>query len=290
MLSNDILTVKDRLDQNLQTLTPSEQQVANIVLTDYPVTAMQSLSDLADSANVSTPTIVRLARKLGYDGFSHMQKALREEVAAQIKQPVTKHDAWASSEVGSHILNQFAQAVTSNLRQTSNRLDRTTFEAVASILGNNKRPVYLAGGRITRSNADYFYNHLQISRPNVTLLGNSANVWPQYILDMNKKSVLVLFDIRRYEKDLLKLAKLASERECTIVLFTDQWGSPISKFSQHTFKAFVEAPSGWDSTISIMFIVEALIAAIQDKNWECSKERIDELESMFNKTKLFRNF
>jgi DNA-binding MurR/RpiR family transcriptional regulator len=52
----------------------------------------------------------------------------------------------------------------------------------------------------------------------------------------------------------------------------------------------VEAPSNWDSTLAIMFIVEALIAQIQAMRWDESHSRIEELEAMFNTTKVFRNF
>ena len=77
--------VKDILSDCMEELTHSERHVASILLTDYPVAGMQSITSLASIANVSTPTVVRLAKKLGFDGFSKMQEALREEVAAQIK-------------------------------------------------------------------------------------------------------------------------------------------------------------------------------------------------------------
>ena len=180
-------------------------------------------------------------------------------------------------------------SVSANIHNTLQRLNPDVFDAVVKILADPKRHIYLAGGRITRSNADYFFNHLQIIRPNVTLLSQTPNVWPQYLLDMGRKSVLILFDIRRYETDMARLARLARDRDCTIVLFTDQWGSPISRLADHCFHALVEAPSSWDSTVAIMLIVEALIADIQAARWEDSKGRIQELESMFGKTKLFRN-
>jgi DNA-binding MurR/RpiR family transcriptional regulator len=282
--------VKDILSDCMEELTPSERQVASILLTDYPVAGMQSITSLASIANVSTPTVVRLAKKLGFDGFSKMQEALREEVAAQIKKPVSKHDSWISDSSSEHISHQFADAVAANLRHTLDRLDQKKFDAVAEILADTSRRIFLVGGRITRSNADYFYNHLQIIRPKITLLSESSNVWPQYILDMDENSVLVIFDIRRYEKDLQKLANLVNERGCTIVLFTDQWGSPIGKHTEYTFKSLVEVPSSLDSTIAITFIVEALLAQIQNQSWESSRDRIENLEEMFGVTKLFRNF
>lgn len=188
-----------------------------------------------------------------------------------------------------HPLNRFAGAVASNIRHTLGRLDIAMFDAVARLLADPRCHIHVAGGRITRSTAQYLFNHLQIIRPKVTELGNSPNVWPQYLLDMDDQSVLVLFDIRRYERHLETLASLASERGCRVVLFTDQWGSPIARRADHTFNALVEAPSRWDSTIAILLIVEALIAEVQTARWEQSKERIEELEAMFRSTRLFRS-
>ena len=282
--------VKDILSDRIDQLTLSERQVASILLTDYPVAGMQSITSLASKANVSTPTVVRLAKKLGFDGFSKMQEALREEMAARIKKPVSKHDSWLEESSNKHISHQFMDAILTNIHHTLDRLDQTVFDDVAEILADTSRKIFLVGGRITRSNADYFYNHLQIIRPKVTLLSESSNVWPQYILDMDENSVLVIFDIRRYEKDLQKLAKIVNERGCTIVLFTDQWGSPIGKHAEYCFKSLVEVPSSLDSTMAITFIVEALLAQIQNESWESSRDRIENLEEMFGVTKLFRNF
>ena len=286
----DTHIVKDILNDCMEELTHCERQVASILLTDYPVAGMRSITALASIANVSTPTVVRLAKKLGFDGFSKMQEALREEVSAQIKKPISKYDSWTSDSSKEHISHQFADNVASNLRHTLNKLGQKKFDEVAELLGDTSRNVFLVGGRITRSNADYFFNHLQIIRSKVALLSESSNVWPQYILDMNENSIIVIFDIRRYEKDLQKLAKLVNERGCTIVLFTDQWGSPISKYTDYTFKSLVEVPSSLDSTIAITFIIEALLAQIQNQSWESSKGRIENLEEMFGITKLFRSF
>ena len=88
--------------------------------------------------------------------------------------------------------------------------------------------------------------------------------------------------------ELAKLAKLAKEQGTTIILFTDQWGSPVGKIANHTFNAMVEVPSSWDSTIAINLISEALIADVQSRDWEESRERIEKLEEIFRSTRIFR--
>ncbi len=280
--------VKDLLDDQKADLTPAERRLSDSLLRDYPVAGLQSITKLAEAAGVSTPTVIRLARKLGFEGYPEMQAALRDEASAQIKRPILKREGWPSERKDSPSFRGFAEAVFDNLSHTIERLDAKTFNAVARCLADPKRNIVLSGGRITRSNADYFFNHLQIIRPGVSLLSQSPNVWPQYLLDMGPKSVLVVFDIRRYERDLGKLAKLAREQGAVIVLLTDQWGSPISKIADHTFNAAVEVPSSWDSTLGINLIVEALIAEVQAQRWEKSKDRIESLEDMFRATRLFR--
>ncbi len=52
----------------------------------------------------------------------------------------------------------------------------------------------------------------------------------------------------------------------------------------------IEAPSAWDSSVVTLFIVEALIAAVQTATWTETKQRMKTLEELFDQTKMFRKF
>ena len=284
----DTPTVKDLIHAQGGTLTPAERQLSDALLRDYPMAGLQSVTKLAEAAGVSTPTVIRMARKLGFDGFPELQSALREEASASIKSPVATRSGWRESGAALGALRTFAEAVLENLDQTLDRLDPDTLDGIASLLADPSRSIFLAGGRITRSNADYFFTHLQIIRPNVTLLSRSPSSWSQDLLDMDSRAVLVIFDIRRYESDLARLAELARDRGAQIVLFTDQWGSPIVSQALHVLNARVEVPSSWDSTLAINLIVEALVADIQGRGGTEAQERIETLEVMLQSTRTFR--
>jgi len=282
--------VKDLMQTHLPALTPAERQLAAILLQDYPIAGLRSITELAATAQVSTPTVVRMARKLGFSGFSDLQEALRAEISAQIKKPIAKLDDTEVARDGAHRLDRMTGAALENLQGTLSRIDRAAFDAAAHLLAEPDRRIFVEGGRITRANADYLYRHLQIVRPGVTALGGSPGLWPQTLLDMDATAVLVVFDIRRYESDLRKLAQLARARSARIVLFTDQWGSPIAADSDHVFHALVEAPSSWDSTLGLMLIAEALIAEVQTLIGAPARARIEALEGMFTHTRMFRDF
>ena len=284
------LTVAERIRDRFEALTRAERQLANAMLQNYPVSGLGSITTVAETSGVSTPTVARMAKKLGFSGFPDMQATLRAELEATISNPIAKHDRWAGNAPDTHILNRFADAVSDNMRRTLQQLNPEDFNAVAELLADRSRAVGIVGGRITRALADYFFTHMQVIRTGVTLVAPNANTWPHYLLNMAPGDVLVAFDIRRYENDILRLAEMARERDITLVLFTDQWGSPAAKFATHTFHCRIEAPSAWDSSVVTLFIVEALIAAVQTTMWADTRDRMTQLEELFDRMKMFRKF
>lgn len=283
-------TVAERIRMRFEELTRAERQLANVMLENYPVSGLGSITTVAENSNVSTPTVVRMAKKLGFGGFPELQAALRAELEETISNPIAKHDRWAETAPDTHILNRFADTVMDNMRQTLRRISPETFNAVVSLLSDRDRTVHVVGGRITRSLADYFFTHMQVIRDRVVLVAPNANTWPHYVLNMHDGDVLIAFDIRRYERDILRLAEMATSKGVSLVLFTDQWGSPAAKFAEHSFHCRIEAPSAWDSSVVPLFIVEAMIAAVQTSNWIETKDRMKTLEELFDRTKMFRKF
>lgn len=283
-------TVAEALRSQFDALTRAERQLADTLLAHYPVAGLSSITALAEKAQVSTPTVARLVKKLGFGGYGEFQASLRSELEETISNPIAKHERWAEGAPDAHILNRFAEAVSTNMHRTLGRFDTESFDAVAALLGDTERNVAIVGGRITRSLADYLFTHMQVIRDGLSLVPSTASTWPHYLLSMKPGDVLVVFDIRRYENDLLRFVEMARERDVVVVLFTDQWGSPAAKHAQHVFNCRIEAPSAWDSSVVTLFVVEALIAAVETLRWEATRERMRELEHLFDQTRLFKKF
>lgn len=281
------MLVRDLLDAHKSDFTAAERRVIPFLRDPSRLIELQSITKLAEAAEVSTPTIIRLARKLGFDGYPDLHSAVRSELAERIKQPLAKLQAHPLRGQGDHIFNEFAQAVVANVNATINQIDLSQFDATARMLADPTRRIGLIGGRITWPVAHYFANHLHIIRPDVTLLNPSQNAWPQSVLDMDASAILIIFDIRRYEKKIARLTRLAQSRKATIILFTDQWGSPIENEADICFRVPVQAPSSWDSTIALNFLVEALVAQVQRTAPESTAARIAEMENLIGNSGIF---
>lgn len=283
-------TVYERLQNSFESLTRAERQLASVLLENWPVSGLGSITTIASNADVSTPTVARMIQKLGFSGYPGFQAALRDELEAKISSPIEKHDRWSSEVPDTHILNRFADAILTNLRQSLSQINPDDFDKACALLANLESSVFVTGGRITHTLADYLFLHLQMIRAGTTLISSSNAAWPHYMLDMAANDVLVVLDVRRYQNDLLKLAEAAEARGVKIILITDQWRSPVATHATYTFSCRIEAPSAWDSNAALLVLLETMIAHVQTSTWDTTGKRTEELEDLFDKTRLFRKF
>lgn len=282
------LAIEDRLRRALPDLTRTERLLATHLLGHYPVAALGSITALARAAGVSTPTVVRLVQKLGYRGYPDFQHALRAEVEDMLASPLAKHDKWAQRAPDTHVLNRFADAVVANLSATLAQIDHAEFDAAAALLADRTRRIHAMGGRITHALADYFVTLMRVVRPEVALIPDLSNAWPAALLDMKPGDVLLLFDIRRYENTVLQVAELAAEQGAEVILVTDRWVSPAAIHARVTLACHIEAPSAWDSTVSILVLVETLLASVQSLTWTETEPRLERMEDLYSRLRLFR--
>lgn len=287
MAQADTGTVAELIRLNFDRLTRSEKQIANTLLGDYPVAGLQSITEFARAADVSSPTVIRTVQKLGFTGFPDFQNQLREELSAQLSTPLTRHAQWAVGAPEGHLLNTYAAAVADNLENSLKLIDHHEFDSIVDLLADTSRAIHLVGGRVTRVLADYLSTYLLAVRDGVRSLPQSNSQWPQHLIDMDKGDVLLVFDIRRYERNLNELANLAHKRGATVVVLTDQWISPIGAIAEHTIPVRVEAPSSSDSAVVMFFMVEVLLASVVQKLWPGAKQRIEDLEDLFDATGRF---
>ena len=110
------------------------------------------------------------------------------------------------------------------------------------------------------------------------------------MLDVQPEDVFVIFDMRRYENNTLKLAEIAHGKGAKVILITDQWRSPVNNLANISLSNRIVVPSAWDSAATTLLLVETMIASVQNLNWGDTKDRMEDLEDMFDQTKLFRKF
>jgi DNA-binding MurR/RpiR family transcriptional regulator len=93
--------------------------------------------------------------------------------------------------------------------------------------------------------------------------------------------VLFIIDFRRYQKSLEGIAeKAAVARNASVVLMTDKWLSPVSKYASEVMAIPIDSGTLWDSYTGALAILEALVTRIAEENWDQTKTRIEAWDSV----------
>src|SRR3954453_10126069 len=87
------MEVADRIGQASAALTPAERRVAEVVLAHPQLVAFGTVADLAERSGSGAATVVRLATKLGFDGFTALQASGQHDLARQLRPASPGFDA-----------------------------------------------------------------------------------------------------------------------------------------------------------------------------------------------------
>lgn len=270
------MTVAQIIHDAIDGMTPAERRVGRTLLARYPLLGLRTVADLAAEAGVSSPTVLRFVGRLGFENFAGFQDALHEELVEQFKSPLAKAAAISAVDP----LDAISRTVMANIEATMASIPPSEISAVVDALADHRNAVFVTGGRFTDALARYLSTHLRLVRPGVQLVETARDARRDQLLDMPRGSVLVCFDIRRYDSDLAELVAVAVSRGVTVILVTDEWMSPVAVQAAHVLAAHVEVPSIWDSNSALMTVVEVILAGVTRSSWESTTERLHTLEEL----------
>jgi len=275
------MALKDDLHGKLDGLTAAERKAATALLADYPFAGLLTIVELSERANVSSQSILRLISKLGFNGYGDFQRALMGEVKAGYQSPVTLRATVGLLDSAPPSLSEITDVTVRSIHETVSSMSETQFLAVCAMIADQKRSIFLIGGRMSHTLATFLFRHLRQIRPKVYLIPEYEEEWPEYLLRMSRKDIVLMFDYRRYQKDLERLAERASkDRGAQIVLFTDKWLSPVSKHSQQILASNVDVGTPWDTSLPLLLVIEAIINRVSEQNWDGTRNRIQSWDDL----------
>ena len=272
-----ISSIAELISDRIGTMPAGERRAAQTLIANYPLIGLKTVAEFSTAAGVSSPTILRFVSRLGFQNYPEFQSALQDELAAQLQSPASRTLNPASP---SGAISPMLEATLENMRETFRHLSDRQLADIAARLAERRGKTFLIGGRFTDPLARYMAAHLAIIQPDVYHLAGQESIWRDRLIDMGKRDVLVIFDIRRYQDSLVRFAETAHQRGVQIVLFTDQWLSPIARFARHVIAGRTAVPSAWDSSAALFVVAETLIGAVTRQLEADSAKRIRDLESL----------
>jgi DNA-binding MurR/RpiR family transcriptional regulator len=260
-------------------LTPAERRVADVVLGDPQLVAFGTVAELAERAGSSGATVVRLAAKLGLDGFSELQDRVQGDLGRHLRQATQRIRQPAPPD----LLGRVLQTELDNVAHTLERADRRVVDRVVALLASRSRAVFVLASEAAQGVGMQFASELSMLRRDVRQLRGSEVSVLRALADARAGDVVVALDLPRYDRWLLHAARDAAARDAVVVALTDGELAPLGRVATHVFVVDSESAGPFDSYLGALAMLSGLVTGVAAKLRDPAAERLDEIEGAWDR-------
>jgi len=220
----------DRIKASLPSLAPAEQRVGKLVLKDPRAFANLPVTQLADRAHVSKPTVVRFCRSVGYDGLSDFKLKLAGSVSEGV--PFIHRSVDADDKTTDVMVKVIDNTVAAFLKYrndaSASALDQAV-KALAETHSTGKRIEFYGVGNsgIVAQDAQHKFFRLGMN----TIAYSDGHMQVMSASMLGKGDCVVVISNSGRTRDLMDAADIARKRGATTIVITSS-GSPLATAGQ----------------------------------------------------------
>ena len=259
-------------------LTPAERLIAEEVLAEPTLLAFGTVSDLASRVGTSRPTIVRFANKLGFKGYTQLQRQVRSVLSHRLARPSERirHDDPKAQPVRAATNRAIASVFDTVKSKRFERLSKPIVHA---------KKVWVLSGETSQAGAIAFHSGLSMVRPDVYLL--QAHSMSTDLSGAGPGDTAVIFDFFRYRRQVAEAGRILADAGVTIIAITDSPLSPLAELTDTWCEIEVPAIGPFDSSVPVVAIAELLVSRVARDLQQEATARIDRIEALWEETEIF---
>jgi RpiR family carbohydrate utilization transcriptional regulator len=271
----------DRIRASLPSLAPAEQRVGKLVLQDPRAFANLPVTQLADRAHVSKPTVVRFCRSVGYDGLSDFKLKLAGSVSEGV--PFIHRSVDADDKTTDVMVKVIDNTVAAFLKYrndaSASALDQAV-QALAQTHSTGKRIEFYGVGNsgIVAQDAQHKFFRLGMN----TIAYSDGHMQVMSASMLGQGDCVVVISNSGRTRDLMDACDIAKKRGATTIVITAS-GSPLATSGQIHLTA--DHPESYDryspmvSRLMHLLIIDILATTVALRIGETLQPALREMKN-----------
>lgn len=252
-------------------LTKSEQKVADAILNDNEKVIYSTITDFADICNVGDATVLRFCRKIGYKSYQSFKLDLAKEIANSGAEVIDiKDNEITFDDSLENIARKTANSNIFAINETLSLLNLKEMEKAVELLVDSRKVSFFGAGSSQTTALDAAYKFLRI--------GYDIATYSDYHIQLMQASLLTSTDVAigisfsGSTKDTFEVLQTAKNAGAKIISITHHAKSPITRISDivllHGSKEGPLEGGLFPSKISQLIVIDVLYNAV----FKCMKE------------------
>jgi len=208
-------SVLTQIEQQLSSLSTAERKVAQLLLDQTHDVAKAALSEIAQLAQVSEPTVIRFCRSMGYRGWPDFKIKLAASLMAGV--PYV-HSSLHAEDGAAVLAAKVLDNAISALLRVRNDLNPDNIDAAIDLLSRARRIEFYGIGNsgIVAADAQHKFFRFDLA----TVAYSDSHVQLMAASMLGPQDVLVAISHSGRSRELLDAVKLARKNGCPIITLT----------------------------------------------------------------------
>ncbi|MGW2211878.1 MurR/RpiR family transcriptional regulator [Streptomyces sp. NPDC001781] len=262
-------------------LSPGQRRVAQYLIEHLTEAAFLSITELADRAGVSQPSVTRFASAVGFSGYPALRERLQSIALGALAGPGEEDRA-----------NELQAAVDAEIQNLEHlRRDLADPDRVVRVGRELSRstPLTVLGLRISGSLAEYFGYAARRIHPDVRLVTRGGSVACDALLQSREAggTWVLAFAMPRHAQETLAALRVAREAGLRVALVTDLALGPLAEEADVTFATGTGSRLVFDSYAAPGLLAAALLQAMTDADPERTQARLEKYEQVTEQQQFF---
>jgi len=269
-------SLEGRIRQNWDQLSLHEQRLADVLLAAPGQLAMNTATELAQSAGVSKATATRFFRHIGYESYDAARRQARE--MQNSGSPLYIQAAPSASPPDSLMQNHLEKEI-SNLVNTFRSLESDQMAACVETIAKSRR-VGVMGWRHSQSIAMLIDRDLIHVHPDVRLLPRPGDSLAEQLAALGPQDMAICVGLRRRMPALEAAMGALQELNVPMLYISDVLAGKPAKHARWVFRCHTDGSLIFDSTVALSGVCNLLCSLVARSMGKSGSDQLAAIEAL----------
>jgi DNA-binding MurR/RpiR family transcriptional regulator len=246
---------------HLDDLRDSEKKVARVVLESPGQVIYRSISELAENAGTSEPTVLRFCRALGFRGYHDLKIQLAQDLVPEVK---NIHEDVTARDDPATLVRKVLKANAIAITDTLDTLDPAQVDKAIRILAGARRIEFIGFGGSAAVAMDAYHKFFRIGIP--CGWQDDPHMQAMSAALMSRRCVVVAISHSGSSKDIMETLQIAKEAGAATVAIVSHRKSPVASLADVALCAHSREtgfkPEPMSSRIAHLSVIDVLAVGV----------------------------
>lgn len=261
-----------RLQEYVGHASGAEKGAIKYLLEDPESAVKCNVHELAERTFSSPSTIIRLCRKLGFQGYKDFHKSLIYEVAVRKSTNAEKKKEISREDSLEAIVEKVTYKNISSLENTKKLIDIQTLEACVDLISQCKTICLFGIGSSLLVAKDAYLKFLRINKP--CLISEDWHAQLLQAKNITETDLAIAVSYSGLTEEVLRCVTTAKEKGAPIIAITRFEDTPLARLADYNLSVaateFIFRSGAMSSRIGQLNIIDILYTAFINRQYDTS--------------------